>query len=116
MKEVFEERTALIMEIIDGKLTEEQIKKKMSLLEEKYGSNVFRPYIFEKKNRPWTEKYYDDLREKALCGANSKEFLLYLNERFGKAGGVAYMQNKVKKMAIVAGVIIVVIIIFLMLF
>lgn len=112
MKEVFEERTALIMEIIDGKLTEEQIKKKMSLLEEKYGSNVFRPYIFEKKNRPWTEKYYDDLREKALCGANSKEFLLYLNE----VREDIEKQNKVKKMAIVAGVIIVVIIIFLMLF
>ncbi|MBS5509848.1 MAG: hypothetical protein KHX30_00700 [Clostridium sp.] len=112
MKEVFEERTALIMEIIDGKLTEEQIKKKMSLLEEKYGSNVFRPYIFEKKNRPWTEKYYDDLREKALCGANSREFLLYLNE----VREDIEKQNKVKKMAIVAGVIIVVIIIFLMLF
>lgn len=112
MKEVFEERTALIMEIIDGKLTEEQIKKKMSLLEEKYGSNVFRPYIFEMKNRPWTEKYYDDLREKALCGANSKEFLLYLNE----VREDIEKQNKAKKMAIVAGVIIVVIIIFLMFF
>ena len=111
MKEVFEERTALIMDIIDGKLTEEQLKKKMSLLEEKYGSDVFRPYIFEKKNRPWTEKYYDDLREKALCGANSKEFLLYLNEvREGIEN-----QKKVKKIAIVAVVIIVVIII-LMLF
>lgn len=112
MKEVFEERTALIMEIIDGKLTEEQLKKKMSLLEEKYGSDVFRPYIFEKKRRPWTEKYYDDLREKALCGANSKEFLLYLNEvREGIEN-----QKKVKKIAIVAGVIIVAIIIILMLF
>lgn len=111
MKEVFEERTALIMEIIDGKLTEEQLKKKMSLLEEKYGSDVFRPYIFEKRSRPWTEKYYDDLREKALCGANSKEFLLYLNEvREGIEN-----QKKVKKIAIVAVVIIVVIII-LMLF
>lgn len=112
MKEVFEERTALIMEIIDGKLTEEQLKKKMSLLEEKYGSDVFRPYIFEKKNKPWTEKYYDDLREKALCGANSKEFLLYLNE----VREDVEKQNKVKKMAIIAGVIIAVIIIFLMLF
>ncbi len=112
MKEVFEERTALIMEIIDGKLTEEQLKKKMSLLEEKYGSDVFRPYIFEKKNKPWTEKYYDDLREKALCGANSKEFLLYLNEvREGIEN-----QKKVKKIAIIAGVIIVAIIIILMLF
>ena len=112
MKEVFEERTALIMDIIDGKLTEEQLKKKMSLLEEKYGSDVFRPYIFEKKNKPWTEKYYDDLREKALCGANSKEFLLYLNE----VREDVEKQNKVKKMAIIAGVIIAVIIIFLMLF
>ena len=55
MKEIFEERTALIMEIIDGKLTEDQIKKKMSSLEDKYGSDVFRPYIFEKKKRLYVE-------------------------------------------------------------
>ena len=112
MKEIFEERTALIMEIVDGKLTEDQIKKKMSSLEDKYVSDVFRPYIFEKKNRPWTEKYYDDLREKALCGANSKEFLLHLNE----VREDIEAQKKAKKIAIIAGVIIVAVIITLMLF
>lgn len=110
MKNIAEEKINLIMNILDGKLTNEELKIKITDMEKQYGSDVFRPYLFDKKGKPWTEEYYNNLREQALCGAGSKEFLLHVNEVRQEI-----VTQKKKKMTIiaVAGIILIVIMIIL---
>ncbi len=75
-----EARSNLVMDIVNGHIKKEQAEKRIIELEKTYGSEAFTYYGFEKKEKPWSLNYYDELRKSALAGAGSKEFILYLSE------------------------------------
>lgn len=71
---------ALERKILDGEITYDEVKKSLDDLEQQYGKDVFPGFILKKKPKPWSRKYLNELNEKRMAGATSKEFILHLAE------------------------------------
>lgn len=88
----------VIENIMENKFDKKRTVMELSKLEQKYGEDVFVPYLFTKQEEPWTSKYLEELEMKIMAGAYSKDFIIHLaevNERLRKrkiffliAGGV----------------------------
>lgn len=75
-----EERVELENRIIKNKISKQQLKREVKLLEEKYGADAFLPYKLTKKEKPWNKTYYNELIMLGNAGACSKEFLFHIIE------------------------------------
>lgn len=70
----------VIENIMENKFDKKRTVMELSKLEQKYGENVFVPYLFTKQEEPWTSKYLEELEMKIMAGAYSKEFIIHLAE------------------------------------
>ncbi|MCI6186366.1 MAG: hypothetical protein MR739_04215 [Spirochaetia bacterium] len=80
MSTVAEDRTKLIMDIINTDISMLEVKKRISELETKYGDLAFISFDFQKESAPWTMEYFNDLKQTAMAGGGSKEFIIHLAE------------------------------------
>lgn len=70
----------LIKDIINGKYTLDQVKKKIQELEAKYGEEFFDNYDVPKEEKPWNRETLKKLETASLVGTCSKPFILHLAE------------------------------------
>lgn len=80
MNDGVDELIAFSKKIYADEISFEEAEKEANRLESRYGEKIFNPYIFEKKPKPWTRKYYEELKSLSITGASSKEFLLHMAE------------------------------------
>lgn len=97
-------KVQFIMDIIEGKYTLSETKKKMQEYEEKYGSDFFVEYEVEKKGKPWDRNYLEELRLKSMTGMSSKQFILHLAE-VSEYVHKNEKQKKIRKKIIITGAI-----------
>lgn len=72
-------KSLFIQEIIDGKLSLSDVQGRIQEYEREYGSDFFSDYEIEKRNKPWDEAYFNELKRKSITMA-SKQFILHLAE------------------------------------
>lgn len=71
----------VIENIMENKFDKKRTVMELSKLEQKYGKDVFVPYLFKKKDQSdWTSKYLEELKMKIMAGAYSKDFIIHLAE------------------------------------
>ena len=105
-----------IKEIIDGKLSFNDVQKRIQEYETKYGNDFFDDYDIPKKNKPWDREYLKELELKSLSGLRSKQFILYLAEvsEYVYSNEKAYKRKRITKIiiptAIVATMVVITII------
>ncbi|MCD8396906.1 MAG: hypothetical protein LUD12_06975 [Lachnospiraceae bacterium] len=75
-----DESIKLIRKILNNSISEKDALKELDRLELMYGDEAFTAYDFQKKEKPWNEDYYEDLKNKCITGAGSKEFIIHLLE------------------------------------
>lgn len=105
-------KAKFMMDIIDGKYTLKEAKKKICEFEEKYGSDFFVSYDIEKKDKPWDMEYLKELKLKGMTGMSSKQFFLHLAEvsEYVHANADTSHSKGDKKKYIIAGIIAAIII------
>jgi len=69
-----------MMDIINGKYTLNDVKKKIQDYESQYGLDFFADYYVEKKDTSWDRAYLKELEIKCMTGMASKQFILHLAE------------------------------------
>lgn len=73
-----DERIELIDQILNDKININDVHKKIKKLEALYGENAFIKTKYNEKQKPWSNDYYQELRQLANSGASSKEFIIHL--------------------------------------
>ncbi len=75
---VTDERVNLISNIIHNKIKKKDVLKIIDEMKIKYGNKAFLVTYFDKKDKPWNADYYKKLKNLALCGASSEDFIVHL--------------------------------------
>ena len=97
-------KSLFVQEIIEGKISFNDVKKRIQEYEEKYGADFFADYEIEKKDKPWNEEYFNELKKKSIA-MTSKQFILHLSEVSEYVHEHETHQNNNKKKAGIISVI-----------
>lgn len=109
MNDFFEEINQLVGDIVNHDIDLAQTQIRINELKKKYGDDLFSSINFEKKPLPWNESYLRELKEKNVTGACSEEFLFHMAE---VSDYIFAKKRKLTTIAVVAGVVIFLIAIF----
>jgi hypothetical protein len=98
----YEEIYALIQDILNHHPEVDEVKFRMDELTAEYGKSIFPEIVFEKKEKPWDEAYLQELKDKNITGACSKDFILHMAE-------VSRYLYERKRNMIIIGIIVVIV-------
>lgn len=100
----FVEINSLINQILEKHISVEEVSKEIDKLIAKHGSSIFPEIVFTKKPKPWNKDYLEELKNKNITGACSKEFVLHMAE---VSSYIAARKRKKTGVGIAIGLIII---------
>lgn len=80
MSDFFDEASELVNEILNYKVTKNEVSEQIANLKSKYGNDIFPKIYFEKSPKPWDKMYMQKLKDSNIAGAWSDEFILHMAE------------------------------------
>lgn len=80
MPDFYDEINILLNDIIEKRITKNDVSRRIQALKTRYGDDIFPSIYIEKEAKPWNKAYLLKLKEKSITGACSEEFILHMAE------------------------------------